>query len=562
MDAYLRLALAALTLGGCTGSIGGSEVRPPSRGGGGAGPGPMTMTMPMPGPDMPGPVQYPAGALRRLTVQQYANSVRDLLGADVMVPPVEADPSSDDVFVLTSVAVSSVAASPAAIDQYDAAGWALARQALDPARRAAFLGCTPASAADPCVRTFLASFGRRAWRRPLSDEEVARYATAVATVARDADVFAGLQMATAALLASPNFLYRFELAAGTGRHALDDHALATRLSYALWDTTPDAALLDAADRGSLTGDGAVLRAQVQRLLASPRARRPLLTFFSELLGTNGLDKNGFAKDTTAFPAATPALARGMYREIEGIVDDLVFSRDADLLSIFDTRQTFLTAELAKLYGLPAGAVPAGENPSPYTLPDGPRGGFLTTGAFLSLNARASITSPTLRGIFLRERLLCQEVPLPPDNVDTTLPPPPPGMVETMRQRLSRHMKDPSCAGCHRFMDPLGLALENFDALGAFRDSDGGQPLDASGDLDGQPFDGPAALAGLVRKHPATAQCLIDHLLQYLTGSGDEKATGSLAAAFAPGWTQAGGRLKGFLTGLLEDERSRTVEAAP
>src|SRR6185436_5677818 len=531
---HARVALVALTLGGCTGAIrdGGDPRTSPPRGGSGGDPGPG----PGPGPggmggEPAGPIHYPAGALRRLTVQQYANSVHDLLGADVQVPAIEPDPSSDDQFVLTSVAVSSVGASAAAVDRYDAAAWDLARQALAPARRMGFLGCAPASADDPCIRAFLSGFGRRAWRRPLAPEELTRYVAAVAAVARDADVMAGLTMVTAALLASPNFLYRVELGAPMGgRRVLGDHA--------------------------------ALRAQIQRLLGSPRARRPLLAFFSEVLGTNGLDQNGFAKDAQAFPNATPALARAMFREIDGIVDDLVFARDADLLSLYQTRNTFLTAELARLYGLPANAVPAGETPAPYTLPDGPRTGFLTTGAFLSLNARASITSPTLRGIFVRQRLLCQEVPQPPDDVDTTLPPPAPGMPETMRERLSRHMKNPQCAGCHRFMDPLGLALENFDALGAFRDNDGGKPIDATGELDGQPFDGAVSLAARVRQHPAASACLIRHLVQHLSGSADQAAAGSLAATFQPGWQAAGGRLKAFLGGLLEDERSRTVEATP
>jgi hypothetical protein len=514
-------------------------------------------------------VELPAGGLRRLTTQQYANTVRDLLGPRATPGALEPDPSSDDEFLLTSVAVARVVPSARAIDQYDASARDLARQIFaDPARRQELVGCTPQNADDACIRRFLAGFGRRAWRRPLTDEEIGRYSVAVATVARSQnDVWAGLETATAALLASPHFLYRAELgtpvAPGSTRRALDDHELATRLSYGLVDTTPDLPLLDAAGRGDLRKRPEVLRATIERLLASPAARRPLLTFFSEWLGTIGLDRNGVAKDAALFPDASPALARGMFQEIDGLVGSLVFDRDVDLVSLYGTRETFLTAELARLYGLPPGAVPAGPSSSPYTLPDGPRGGFLTTGAFLALNARASMTSPTLRGMFIRERLLCQHIPPPPPNVETTLPPPPPGVQqETMRQRLTRHMADPSCAGCHRVIDPLGLALENFDALGAFRMSDGGQPLDLGGELDGRRFDGPQALQQLIRAHEAAVPCLITRVVQHLTGTGDPAVAGSSAAQLTETWRRAGGRLKPFLLGYLESDLFRTVEGAP
>ena len=249
----------------------------------------------------------------------------------------------------------------------------------------------------------------------------------------------------------------------------------------------------------------------------------------------------------------------MFQEVDALVASLVFDmKDADLLSLYDTRRTFVTAELAQLYGLPAGAAGAGDQPSPVTLPDGARGGFVTTGAFLALNARSSMTSPTLRGQFIRERLLCQTVPAPPDNVDTTLPPPPPGKVETMRERLTRHMADPGCAACHQLMDPAGLALEGFDGLGRARETDGGRPLDLTGALDGQSFDGAQGLARLLRTHPAAAPCLIQQLVQQLTGTHDHKAAAALAGAFAPTWNQSGGRLTTFLAAFAASVPFRTV----
>jgi len=587
---YLARALATTAVlclqVGCTGKIEdmGSGQGPPGRpvspgnpspgggggapgtGGGGPGMGGPGGTNPQPPEGAPSGLR-PAGALRRLTFQQYSNSVIDLLGARVTVPPVETDAFSDDEFILTSVAAAGTVASPRAIEQFDGAARELARQVFDPAARAAFVGCTPANAADACVRRFLAGFGRRAWRRTLDEAELGRYAAAVASVAQaPGDVWRGLELATAAMLSSPHFLYRVELgtpAAGDpGRRVLGDDELATRLSYGLWDTTPDPALQEAAARGDLLAKPDVLRANIERLLASPRARPPLLTFFSEWLGTSGLDKNGLVKDAAAYPAATKTLARAMYQEIEALVASLVFeAKDADLLSLYDTRRTFVTAELAQLYGLPANAVPAGDQPSPVMLPEGARGGFLTSGAFLALNARSSMTSPTLRGQFIRERLLCQTVPAPPDNVDTTLPPPPPGKVETMRERLTRHMADPGCASCHRLMDPAGLALEGFDGLGRFRETDGGRPLDLTGVLDDQSFEGAQGLARMVRMHPQAAPCLIQQLVQQMTGTHDHQAAASLAAELGPAWKAAGGRLTPFLTTFAAGELFRTVEAS-
>jgi hypothetical protein len=566
-----------LALAGCTGSIpprGGAGTSAPA-GSGGTPPGAAETGTNPPAVGSSDPdggtrpaLTLPAGALRRLTSQQYANTVRDLLGAPTTVPALEPDPSSDDELLLTSVAVTHVVPSASAVDQYDASGRELARQVFaDPARRQQLVGCAPAKADDPCIARYLAGFGRRAWRRPLSDDEIRRYTTAVATVAQArGDVWAGLETATAALLASPYFVYRAELgtpvAPGASRRALDDYELATRLSYTLVDTTPDIALLEAAGRGELLKRPEALRSTIERLLASPAARLTLSTFFSEWLGTIGLDKNGVAKDATLFPDASPALARGMFQEIEGLVTSLIFDKEVDFLSLYGTRETFLTAELARLYGLPPGAVPAGASSSPYTLPDGPRGGLLTTAAFLALNARASMTSPTLRGMFIRERLLCQHVPPPPPNVETTLPPPPPGVQqETMRQRLARHTADASCAGCHRAIDPLGLALETFDALGAFRTADAGQPIDVSGELDGRGFTGPQELQQRVREHEAAVPCLISRVVQHLTGTGDAAVAASTAAQLTETWRRAGGRLAPFLVSYLASDLFRTVEGA-
>jgi Protein of unknown function (DUF1588)/Protein of unknown function (DUF1585) len=154
------------------------------------------------------------------------------------------------------------------------------------------------------------------------------------------------------------------------------------------------------------------------------------------------------------------------------------------------------------------------------------------------------------------------VPAPPDNVDTTLPPPPPGTVETMRERLARHRTNPTCAACHALMDPVGLALESFDAIGRYRTTDAGRPLDLTGSIDGQPFDGPRDLARIVRTHPDAATCFVRQLVQSSTGTTDGALADAAAAALAPAWKAAGGQLKPFLVSLATSELFRTVEVAP
>jgi hypothetical protein len=559
----LSLAFAAcsgrISTGGATaGGTGSAGVT--AGGGGGAG---ATGTAGAAGatPTPPGTTAVGPAGLRRLTPTEYWHSVSDLLGLDATVPA----PVTEDVAAISgfkNVAASTLTISAQGVSQYDDA--ALAATALvfgDATKRAALVGCTPSPtlAADPCVRAFLTTFGRRAWRRPLATAEVDRYAAIVATLAPMADAWTGLRYAVAGLLESPNFLYRVELGEpDPGKRfplRFSAYEVATRLAYFLTDTTPDDALLDAAARGETLTD-AGLAAQAARLLATPRAHAAVGRFFREVLSTDELAT--MAKDAATFPKATPALAAAMRDEVEALTADLVFARRADLRDLLDTRQTFVNADLAALYGLPAGK---GTALVPATLPDGPRVGLLGTGAFLALNARSNRTSPTLRGLFVRERLLCEPVQPPPANFAATF-----DMTstanQTLRQRLTQHMSDAACSGCHALMDPLGFAFEHFDGLGAYRANEGGKTIDDSGTVAGHAFVGPRELAAVLRGMPEVTACFGKQIYRYATGHLEGDGEGPVLAGINARAQAAGNAFVDYLTATVASDGFRYAGNAP
>jgi hypothetical protein len=366
----------------------------------------------------------------------------------------------------------------------------------------------------------------------LSDPELDVLATLSDTLRPHvADDWWALSTAVSALLQSPQFLFRVELGephpARPGMRRYSDWEMASRLSFLLWNTGPDEALLDAAAAGELTTDEG-LRAQFERLAASPRAQDAVASFFAEYLNLQRLD--GLAKDRGRFPLMSDTLGASMAAEVEAIVARVVFEEEADLRTLLTTRQTFLDGPLAALYQLPAVEQPTWtQHP-----PEGPRGGLLTTAAFLALNAHNTVTSPTYRGKFIQNKLLCFDVPPPPPGVSTTLDEPVDG-PQTMRERLARHNADPQCNGCHQFMDPLGLAFENFDAIGMWRTTEHGLPIDASGHLSGVDFEGGRALGQLLAQRSEFAACVTRqfyrHALGHLEARTEEPAIVDLIEAF-------------------------------
>jgi hypothetical protein len=451
--------------------------------------------------------------LRRLTSAQYVNTVHDLVGDDVFVPrAIEPDRRLGG---FEAVGASTMAVSPRGVEQYEAAAYDIAEQALGSDGRDSLVGCTPAGTVDTgCATEFVTTFGLRAWRRPLTDEEVTTLVT-IADTAADTlgDFHEGLQFAMAALLQSPDFLFRVELGEdGPDGRRYTNHEMAERLSYFFWNTTPDDELLEAAEAEELTTDEG-LRAQVDRLLESPRAREGLRAWFADLMHLVDLDD--LYKEPAVFVFMSDTLGPSAREETLLGFERLVFDDDADLRDLLTTRTAYVNRELAALYDIRA---PAREGFAAAELPeDGPRLGLLGQASFLTGQSHPVSSSATLRGLFIREVLLCQIMPGPPAGVDTSIPPVT-ERARTLRERVASHLSDPSCASCHLLMDPIGLGVENFDGIGRFRATDNGAVIDASGDIDGVEFADTLELAQTIRDNPWFVPCLVKNLARYANGT--------------------------------------------
>ncbi len=465
-----------------------------------------------------------APALRRLTQEQYANAARDLLGEDIVLPTSLEPDSVEDGLLSVGAAVTSV--SSYGVERYEDAAYLLAEQVVsEPERWAAVVPCEPAGPSDAdCAAQWLTGFGRRAWRRPLSEEELGALTALVTGIGGEAGAFEeGALYALAALLQSPNFLYRREHgeAGEGGDRALTDYELAGRLSFLLWNTIPDEALLDAAAEGRLGTDEG-LRLEAERLLADERARGGVRSLFNELFTLYELDD--ISKDPTVFTHASEELGPAAREETLRTIETLVFDARGDFRELLTTQSTWVDPRLAALYSIPAPSMDGfGET---WLEESEGRRGLLGQASFLMLGAHATRTSATLRGKFIREVLLCQVIPQPPADVDTSIPEAD-ADAPTLRDRIASHLEDPSCASCHQITDPIGLGLENFDGVGRWRDTENGVTIDASGDLDGAAFADAWELAGVVAEHDSFTPCMTEHLYAYAVGHSPEEGEEAL-----------------------------------
>ena len=341
---------------------------------------------------------------------------------------------------------------------------------------------------------------------------------------------------------SPNFLYRIEAgdAADATSGELGAYALAGRLSFFLWDTIPDGPLLDAATDGSLLTDEGLAQ-QVDRMIADDRALDGMRAMFSQLFYLDELDN--LVKDPAVYTYLNDELGQSAREETLRGLEALIFDDDGSFMDLFTSRRTFLDRNLAALYGVPA---PAREGfAETYLSEDGGRAGFFGQASFLANQAHPTTTSPTLRGLFIREVLLCQEVPEPPAMANTSIPEPS-ADAPTMRDRLSVHLEDPACSGCHRITDPMGLAFENFDGLGTWREQENAETIDASGDIDGDPFQDALGAAKLIAEHKDTGPCLVRHVVQVATGATVDAVDTNWVDWHASGFSTEGHRVKWLL----------------
>lgn len=462
----------------------------------------------------------------RLTPEQYRAVIGDIFG-----PQIDLGGRLEPVMRvggLLTVGASSVSVTAAGMEQFDAMAEAIADQVLlQAANRQIFLPCKPADpkkADEGCARLFLSRVGERLFRRPLSESELRTFVAAAGVASTKlGDFHAGLSMSLAAMLASPQFLFRIpvleEDPGRSGAFRLDGYSKASRLSFFLWNTGPDPELLRAAREGELESNRG-LRRQIDRMMRSPRLEEGLRAFFRDMLQFDAFET--LSKDPMLFPKfSRREMADAEEQTLRTLVDHLLV-RGGDYRDVFTTKQTFLTPSLAAIYQVPvAHDAPNGdiEEWVPFEFAaDDPRAGILSHASFTALHSPPGRTSPTERGKAVREVLMCQTVPAPPPDVQFTVVQNTADPVHrTVRQRLLAHATVPSCAGCHRVMDPMGLALENFDGSGEFRTAENGVGIDTSGDLDGVPFTNPLELAAVVRDNPAIPSCLVKRMAAYAFG---------------------------------------------
>ncbi|HET9931803.1 MAG TPA: DUF1592 domain-containing protein, partial [Polyangiaceae bacterium] len=453
-------------------------------------------------------------ALHRLNNAEYDNTVADLLG--VSSKPGAGFIDDEKLAGFDNIA-AALAMSDARYEQYFNAADSLVEQAFaDDALRRRVLTCTPADAAQEtdCARTILKAFAKRAYRRPIRDAELDRMLGLVSAARALGEDFTGaVKNAVKALLSSADFLYRVELDADPASvtpHPLSAHELASRLSYSLWRTMPDATLFQRADDGTLLQDS-VLSAQLDRLLSDSRAQRFAEAFAGQWLGLRALRSHQV--DAATFPEWNEPLRAAMVDEgLQYFSEFLVGKRPMTEFLTADVN--FVNGPLAKLYGF---SPPSGDKLVSVTNTSDQRRGFLGLASFLTLSSFAQRTAPTLRGKWVLENLLCSPTPAPPPNVpelDTG------GAAnassENIRDRLEQHRKNPTCAGCHKVLDPMGLGLENFDAIGRFRDHyANGDAVDPSGMLPtGEAFAGLVELSGLVTKDERLLDCAAQKMMTY------------------------------------------------
>jgi hypothetical protein len=454
--------------------------------------------------------------MRRLNHADYNNTVRDLLGTSLRpadkLPDDETAEGFDTIGEVLSLSPSHFETLEQAAGQLIDELYAL--PAAD-ARRGAVLVCQlQAGSEATCARQILSGFARRAFRRPVSEAEISGLLQLVEKVRAAGESYEeALKAALRSILISPNFLYLVEKKAAVGAGAVapvSDHELATRLSYFLWSSMPDAELSTAADASALTKDPAKLAAEVRRMLEDPKADALTRDFGGQWFPLRRLDL--VEPDQQTFPQYDQALRDASVRETQLFLQALI-NENATADTLLTANFSFVNKRLGDHYGLSV----AGSEFQRVDLSQTQRVGVLGQASFLMATSHPALTSPTKRGVWVLEQLLCRTAPILPANMDI------PDLVapvegETLRQKLEKHREKEPCNGCHAVMDPIGLGLENFDAIGGYRTMENGVAVDATGVLDGKQFSGVRELTALLKTDTAGLQnCFTRQLLTYAVG---------------------------------------------
>ncbi|MBK8941493.1 MAG: DUF1592 domain-containing protein [Polyangiaceae bacterium] len=548
---------AALAVVACTGAIG-----DPSDGG-------ATDDGPCIGCTPEGVEVAPSTRFARLSHRQWENTVVDLFGLDAPVGASSSftpDPLGGKAFDNNT---ASLDVTPGLWSDYQDAAEEVATLVVgDPALLAKIVPADLPAAMPDRAEEWLRAFGQRAWRRPLSADEVTAMMVVFnqgATHFPENDAFtAGVRLSLEAFLQSPYFVYRAELGAlpnVNGLIELSDWEIATRLSYTLWDTMPDEELFRAAGEGELKSDDG-LRAQIDRLLASDRARATIRSFTDQL--SDAEQYLALTKSPTLYPDFDPAVGEDMREELHRFAEHVMLDEDGGLRELLTSRTTFVTAELAEIYGLDPATLTFDESGfAQVELDAAQRSGLLTRSGFLAWKGTETEPDTILRGVFINRRFICQDLGDPPDEaMGAQL-----GDEQTNRERVGALTGPGTCgATCHgTFINPIGFAFEHYGALGEWRDDEGGLPIDASASFpfrEGETsFADALELSDVLADSPQAHACFARYWVEFTLGRDVLAADDPLIEQLADE-SHAGAPVRDVLAALLESPvfRYRVIDS--
>jgi hypothetical protein len=562
--------LIALTLVGasCSGTVAdpttrGDNPTPPGPGGGpgsgptgGGGPGAAPVTAGLPPSARTGAcktIDPGPSPMRLLTRIEYGNTVADLLGDGARAVATDLPDDARPVRGYANDAIGR-SASDLLVDKFSKAADTLATNAIG--QLPTLLGgCDPARDGESaCLTKFFDTFGKRIWRRPVTAVE-RQNLTSAFNDAKTKGFADGLSAVLQVMLIAPQFLYRYEQGtpvASTGYAQLNQWELASRLSYLLWNSMPDAALLTAAEQGKLGTNDEIL-AQARRMVDDNR-HMPMVTNFAEqYLDLDQLDT--LDKDTMELPKWSPELRGPLQTEADKLIE-AVFSKSGDgkLSTLLTANYSYMNGPLASFYGVTG---PTGADFQKVMLPPDRSSGILTQGGFLSVHATQDngLTSLVFRGKFVRENLLCQPVPDPPPNAQDMNPPFTP--TTTPREWSMLRMAQPLCGTCHAIMDPMGFGFENFDPIGHWRDTDRGKPVDASGTLLGSEVDGPfkgvPALGRKLASSKTVSDCVASQYFRFAVGREESPRDACSVELLKKSMIDTGGDLRALLLAYVQTD---------
>lgn len=490
--------------------------------------------------------------LRRLTRFEFNNTVRDLLGDDTL--PGNAFPSEE----IGNGFGNDADAQPVSsllVEQYAAVAESVAARATEtPEKLAALAACTTTATEateEACVRELFGDLLTRAYRRPLTDGELDEIVALQQHFRAGTDFTGSIAAVIEMVLQSADFLYRVEQGTlgADGRRRPTDHEMATRLSYFLWGTMPDDTLRAAADAGELSSATSV-RAHAERMLDDPRARPMVRFFFDNLLPISSL--SALERDDVRYPKYTAEIGALMREETHQFLAHHIFEGEGSWDGALTADYTFMNQALAEYYGV-SGVV--GDEFQQVPLDTTQRLGVLTHAGVVAGTIHSNETNPVVRGSFIVQKIMCTPIPLPTGDTLAEVKPPDPDSGATARERYAQHSSDPACKGCHAMMDPLGLALENYDAVGLWRDTENGVTIDASGSVPGTEGTvvGPVELVRKIAEAAETGPCLAVHWANFAYGRTHADEDACVQDAVTVAFTESGFDIRELLLTLTQTD---------